>query len=134
MTSLSPNSASAAAAAIASPWTKDHTYIIEATRRAHASCKSCAAKIELGRLRVGVVFQHMNGFVCINWHHIECYPNVRAIPLPNLEGFGELEAHQQQLVRSFMLASSSPVAVAAAAVSPAVAGACFLPEARTCSA
>lgn len=129
MTSLSPTSASTAA--IASPWTKDHTYIIEATQRAHASCKSCAAKIELGRLRVGVVFQHMNGFVCINWHHIECYPNVRAIPLPNLEGFSELDTHQQQLVRSFMLASSSPVAVAAAAVTGA---ACFLPEARTCSA
>lgn len=115
MTNLSPTTA---AASLASPWTKDHTYIIEATRRAHACCKSCDAKIELGRLRVGVVFQHMNGFVCINWHHIECYPNVRAIPLHNLEGFSELDASHQQLVQHYLL-SGSPR---------------FMPEARACSA
>lgn len=102
-----------------SPWTKDHTYIIESTRRAHACCKSCEAKIELGRLRVGVVFQHMNGFVCINWHHIECYPDVKQIPLHNLEGFGDLDASHQKLVQSYMLAGVETR---------------YLPEARACSA
>jgi len=119
MTNLSPTTASASTL---SPWTKDHTYIIESTRRAHACCKSCDAKIELGRLRVGVVFQHMNGFVCINWHHIECYSDVRDIPLHNLEGFGELDASHQQLVQSFMLVNSE-------SATP-----CFLPEPRACSA
>ncbi|GAB9470866.1 hypothetical protein Gpo141_00008098 [Globisporangium polare] len=127
MTSLSPTSA----AAMLSPWTKDNSYIIESTRRAHACCKSCEAKIELGRLRVGVVFQHMNGFVCINWHHIECYPNVRDIPLSNLEGFVDLDAAHQQLVRSYMLtaAAASAVGGPAAAVADS-----FLPEPRACSA
>uniref|UniRef100_K3WVA4 PARP-type domain-containing protein n=1 Tax=Globisporangium ultimum (strain ATCC 200006 / CBS 805.95 / DAOM BR144) TaxID=431595 RepID=K3WVA4_GLOUD len=102
-----------------SPWTKDHTYIIESTRRAHACCKSCEAKIELGRLRVGVVYQHMNGFVCINWHHIECYPDVKQIPVHNLEGFGDLDAVHQKLVQSYMVAGVDTR---------------YLPEARACSA
>lgn len=90
-------------APIASPWTKDGSYIIESTRRAHACCRSCDSTIELGRLRVGVVYQHMNGFVCINWHHIECYPHVKEVPLHNLEGYGDLDPVQQQLVQRFQV-------------------------------
>ncbi|OWZ20087.1 hypothetical protein PHMEG_0005553 [Phytophthora megakarya] len=86
-----------------SPWTKDGTYIIEATRKAHACCKSCDATIEAGRLRVGVVYQHRNGFVCINWHHVECYKAVRQIPLQCLEGFSDLDPQQQKVVESFHL-------------------------------
>ncbi|KAF4316419.1 hypothetical protein JM18_007225 [Phytophthora kernoviae] len=82
--------------ALASPWTKDCTYIIEATRKAHACCKSCSATIEAGRLRVGVVYQHRNGFICINWHHVECYSAVKEIPLSRLEGFSDLDSMQQK--------------------------------------
>lgn len=99
-----------------SPWTKGNSYIIESTRRAHACCKSCEATIDVGRLRVGVVYQHCNGFVCVNWHHVECYPLVRSIPLGNLEGFDELDAAQQKIVTSYQLSDR------------------ILPEGRTCSA
>lgn len=102
-----------------SPWTKDHTYIIESTRRAHACCKTCDATIDVGRLRVGVVYQHCNGFVCINWHHIECYSPVRSIPLDHLEGFAELAPAQQKAVQSYQLAPP---------------GSRFVPESPTISA
>ncbi|TMW67645.1 hypothetical protein Poli38472_011265 [Pythium oligandrum] len=88
---------------IESPWTRDGTYIIECTRRAHACCRSCDSTIEVDRLRMGVVYQHKNGFVCINWHHLECYPIVQSIPLCNLEGYTELDASSQQLVRHCLL-------------------------------
>ncbi|CAH0478417.1 unnamed protein product [Peronospora belbahrii] len=89
--------------AVVSPWTKDGTYIIEATRKAHACCKSCNAIIEAGRLRVGVVYQHRNGFVCINWHHVECYKTVSEIPLQCFEGFSDLDRQQQKVVESYHL-------------------------------
>lgn len=117
--SASPIGSPTSPSALASPWKKDCTYIIEATRKAHACCKSCDRTIEAGRLRVGVVFQHRNGFICINWHHVECYQAVREIPLCHLEGFSDLDPQQQQLVESFHRACQEPQ---------------FLPEARTCSA
>ncbi|KAG7396831.1 hypothetical protein PHYBOEH_001644 [Phytophthora boehmeriae] len=116
---VSPVGSPTSPSALASPWTKDCTYIIEATRKAHACCKSCSAKIEAGRLRVGVVYQHRNGFVCINWHHVECYSAVKEIPLSRLEGFSDLDATQQKLVESYHLAQQEPN---------------YLPAARTCSA
>ncbi|KAF1774633.1 hypothetical protein GQ600_24992 [Phytophthora cactorum] len=59
------------------------------------------------------------GFVCINWHHVECYKSVRQIPLKCLEGFSDLDPQQQKVVESYHLAKSEPQ---------------YLPEARTCSA
>ncbi|KAF1788248.1 hypothetical protein JG687_00012674 [Phytophthora cactorum] len=117
--SASPIGSPTSPSSMDSPWTKDGTYIIEATRKAHACCKSCDATIEAGRLRVGVVYQHRNGFVCINWHHVECYKSVRQIPLKCLEGFSDLDPQQQKVVESYHLAKSEPQ---------------YLPEARTCSA
>lgn len=92
---------------IESPWTRDGTYIIECTRRAHACCRSCDSTIEVDRLRVGVVYQHKNGYVCINWHHLECYPHVNAIPIGSLEGYSELNASHQQLVRHLTAATET---------------------------
>ncbi|CAI5743086.1 unnamed protein product [Peronospora destructor] len=105
--------------AVMSPWTKDGTYIIEATRKAHACCKSCEAIIKAGRLRVGVVYQHRNGFVCINWHHVECYKAVSQISLQCLEGFMDLAPQHQKMVESYHLVKLEPQ---------------YLPEAHTCSA
>ncbi|RLN95821.1 hypothetical protein BBJ28_00000731 [Nothophytophthora sp. Chile5] len=113
---MSPTSPSAA---LASPWTKDGTYIIESTRKAHACCKSCDATIDVGRLRVGVVYQHRSGFVCINWHHVECYPALTEIPLQCLEGFGDLDVSHQKVLQSYHLAEQEPH---------------YLARARTCSA
>ncbi|KAL3672856.1 hypothetical protein V7S43_002158 [Phytophthora oleae] len=118
----SPIGSPTSPSAMASPWTKDGTYIIEATRKAHACCKSCDATIEAGRLRVGVVYQHRNGFVCINWHHVECYKAVRQIPLQCLEGFSDLDPQQQKVVESYHLVESEPQHYLP------------VPEARTCSA
>ena len=106
---VSPVGSPTCPSAIASLWTKDGTYIIEATRKAHACCKSCDATIEAGRLRVGVVYQHRNGFVCINWHHVECYKAVGEIPLQCLEGFTDLDPQQQEMVESYhQLAKCEP--------------------------
>jgi hypothetical protein len=82
----------------ASPWTRDETCIIETTQRAHSCCRSCDDSIEVGVLRVGLVFQHENGYICVNWYHFNCYKRFEAIPVKNLEGFRELSLKQQTQV------------------------------------
>ncbi|DAZ92407.1 TPA: hypothetical protein N0F65_000191 [Lagenidium giganteum] len=104
---------------IASPWTKDGTYIIECTRRDHSCCRSCDDKIDVGRLRVGVVYQHKNGYVCINWHHVECYPEVCYVPERNLEGYWELDVAHQEMLQRWKTDQTSPVSPTSA-VTPVI--------------
>ncbi|CCI42322.1 unnamed protein product [Albugo candida] len=81
-----------------SPWKRDTTCIIESTRCSRSCCRSCESTIRIGLLRIGVVFQHQNGFVCIEWHHVICYPHVGTIPLECLDGFNKLSSQDQDIV------------------------------------
>nr|CCA16814.1 conserved hypothetical protein [Albugo laibachii Nc14] len=83
---------------VLSPWKRDTTCIIESTRCTQSCCRSCESTIQNGLLRIGVVYQHQNGFVCIEWHHVLCYPHVGSIPLKCLDGFNKLSSYDQYVI------------------------------------
>lgn len=49
---------------------KDH--LVNAATGTTSTCRSCENLIEFGAIRLGFIFTHRQGFILIEWHHINC--------------------------------------------------------------
>ncbi|KAF0733105.1 hypothetical protein LEN26_000716 [Aphanomyces euteiches] len=55
-----------------SPWTKSDLPVISVAKQNSTTCQACHERIDVGSIRVGVVFHHVKGYICLDWHHLTC--------------------------------------------------------------
>lgn len=90
--------ASVASDSETNPWKLASSQIIETTRNSHSTCRTCEKSIDAGHLRVGIIFSHVNGFICIDWHHLDCYTPPPHLLSMEIEGYADLSEEDKQKV------------------------------------
>ncbi|ETV68554.1 hypothetical protein H257_15540 [Aphanomyces astaci] len=54
------------------PWTNTQLPILGLATNDSSTCQACLCPIKAGSIRVGIIFQHLSGFIGLDWHHLTC--------------------------------------------------------------
>ncbi|KAF0697041.1 Aste57867_12225 [Aphanomyces stellatus] len=54
------------------PWTNTKLPVIGVANTNSSTCQACHSAIPAGEIRVGIIFQHLNGYIGLDWHHLTC--------------------------------------------------------------
>lgn len=85
------------------PWTPQSVYIVALATKSSSTCRTCERYIGAGNVRIGVIFQHPNGYVLIHWHHLTCWtPTGEPLTLRQMEGLELFETPQRQLIQRWL--------------------------------
>ena len=93
--------------ALKSPWTRQETPVVGTARTNSSLCRSCQTYIDAGDVRIGLVFNHLNGFICLDWHHLTC-----CISPENLQAtadYDQLLESEKDQVQSWIEQLQSPI-------------------------
>ncbi|ETV70350.1 hypothetical protein H257_14040 [Aphanomyces astaci] len=93
----------AAATNSSSPWAKEVVPVLGKTTTTTCTCQSCQLPINQGHIRVGLIFHHMNGYIGLDWHHLECCETPDR--LAQVEGYDLLSVQDKAIIQA--LAASS---------------------------
>ncbi|KAF0698401.1 Aste57867_10968 [Aphanomyces stellatus] len=55
-------------------WSQCKDAIMQVAHTSTTTCQACETKIASGQLRLGVMYQHVDGFVLVEWIHLTCQP------------------------------------------------------------
>ncbi|ETW06995.1 hypothetical protein H310_03094 [Aphanomyces invadans] len=82
------------------PWSTTQLPILGLATNSSSTCQACRGAIMKGSIRVGIIFQHLSGFIVLDWHHLTCCETPQL--LRHVEGYDLLGDDSKAALNAFI--------------------------------
>ncbi|KAF0697032.1 Aste57867_12260 [Aphanomyces stellatus] len=85
------------------PWTNTQLPVVGVAKTSSSTCQACQCAIAAGEIRVGIIFQHLNGYIGLDWHHLTCCETPQH--LVHVDGYELLGENEKAIMKDYISAT-----------------------------